>query len=85
MKTVQDYMNDPRILNDPGLMAAPEELREIHAIRLKQHDETVGMSAVEKSAYYRQKAEALFDGTGTAPEIVNYAGQGKLKPRQPVA
>jgi hypothetical protein len=31
MKTVQDYMNDPRILNDPGLMAAPEELREIHA------------------------------------------------------
>jgi hypothetical protein len=24
MKTVQDYMNDPRILNDPGLMAAPE-------------------------------------------------------------
>jgi hypothetical protein len=26
MKTVQDYMNDPRILNDPGLMAAPEEM-----------------------------------------------------------
>jgi hypothetical protein len=84
MKTVQDYMNDPRILNDPGLMAAPEELREIHAIRLKQYDETVGMSAAEKSAYYRQKAAALFAGTETAPEIVNYAGQGKLKPRQPV-
>jgi hypothetical protein len=84
MKTVQDYMNDPRILNDPGLMTAPEELREIHAIRLKQHDETAGMSAAEKSAYYRQKAAALFAGTGTAPEIVNYAGQGKLKPRQPV-
>jgi hypothetical protein len=84
MKTVQDYMNDPRILNDPGLMAAPEEMREIHAIRLKQHDETADMSAAEKSIYYRQKAVALFAGTGTAPEIVNYAGQGKLKPRQPV-
>jgi hypothetical protein len=34
MKTVQDYMNDPRILNDPGLMAAPEELRIIHAVDL---------------------------------------------------
>jgi hypothetical protein len=34
MKTAQDYMNDPGILNDPELMAAPEELREIHAIRL---------------------------------------------------
>jgi hypothetical protein len=85
MKTVQDYMNDPRILNDPGLMAAPEELREIHAIRLKQHDETAGMSVAEKSAYYRQKAAALFAGTGTAPEIVNFPGQGKLKPRQPIA
>jgi hypothetical protein len=84
MKTVQDYMNDPRILNDPGLMSAPEELREIHAIRLKQYDETAGMSAAEKSAYYRQKAAALFARTGTAPEIVNYAGQSKLKPRQPV-
>jgi hypothetical protein len=85
MKTVQDYINDPRILNDPGLMAAPEELRKIHAIRLKQYDETAGMSVAEKSAYYRQKAAALFTGTGTTPEIVNYAGQGKLKPRQPVA
>jgi hypothetical protein len=84
MKTVQEYMNDPRILNDPELMAAPEDLREIHAIRLKQYDETAGMSAAEKSAYYRQKAAALFAGTGTTPEIVNYAGQGKLKPRQPV-
>jgi hypothetical protein len=74
MKTVQDYMNDPRILNDPRLMAAPEELKEIHAIRLKQHDEMAGMSMAEKSVYYRQKAAALFAGTGTAPEIVNYAG-----------
>jgi hypothetical protein len=81
MKTVQDYLTDPRILNDPGLMAGPEELREIHAIRLKQYDETMGMTMTEKNAYYRQKAAALFAGTGIVPEIVNYAGQGKLKPR----
>jgi hypothetical protein len=42
------------------------------------------MSVAEKNAYYRQKAATLFAGTGAAPEIVNYAGQGKLKPRQPV-
>jgi hypothetical protein len=84
VRTIQEYMNDPRILNDSGLMAAPEELREIHAIRLKQHDETADMSAAEKSAYYRRKAAALFAGTGTSPEIVSYAGRGRLKPRRPV-
>jgi hypothetical protein len=84
MKTAQEYMNDPRITNDPGLMDTPEELREIHAIRLKQHDETAGMTVAEKTAYYRQKAAALFAGTGIAPEYVNLSGQGKLKPRQPV-
>jgi hypothetical protein len=42
------------------------------------------MTIAEKSAYYRQKAAALFAGTGTTPEIVNLSGQGKLKPRQPV-
>jgi hypothetical protein len=66
-------------------MAAPEELREIHAIRLKKYDETAGMSVAGKSAYYRQKAASLFAGTGTVPEIVDYAGRGKLKPRRPAA
>jgi hypothetical protein len=80
MKTVQDYMNDPRILNDPGLMAGPEEVREIHAIRLKQHDETSGMTAAEEADYYTRKAAALFADAGTAPTFVNFAGQGKLKP-----
>ncbi|GHV78735.1 hypothetical protein AGMMS49944_05260 [Spirochaetia bacterium] len=81
MKTVQDYMNDPRILNDAGLMAAPEEIREVHAIRLKHHDETDGMTAAAEADYYARKAAALFAGTGKVLEFVSFAGQGKLKPR----
>jgi hypothetical protein len=40
MKSVQDYMNDPRITGDPEMMKAPKTIREIHAIRLKHQDET---------------------------------------------
>jgi hypothetical protein len=85
MKTVQDYMNDPRILNDAGLMAGPEEIREVHAIRLKHHDETAGMTAADEADYYTRKAAALFADTGKVPEFVNFAGQGKLKPGAAVA
>jgi hypothetical protein len=49
MKTVQEYMNDPRITGDPGLMKGPEEIRTIHAIRLKQQDETIDENAVLSS------------------------------------
>jgi hypothetical protein len=55
MKTVQEYMHDPRITNDPGLMAASEELRIIHAARLRLQDETTGMTTVERSAYLKKK------------------------------
>jgi hypothetical protein len=85
MKTVQDYMNDPRILNDPGLIAAPEEIRIIHAIRLKQYDEMAGMSFEEKTAFHQKRTDAMFASLGLPlPEYVNLSGQGKLKPRQPV-
>jgi hypothetical protein len=85
MKTVQDYLSDPRILNDPGLMSAPEEIRTIHAIRLKQHDETVGMSFEEQAAFHRKRADAMIASLGLPlPEYVNLSGQGKLKPCQPV-
>jgi hypothetical protein len=84
MKTVQEYMTDPRILNDPGLMAAPEEIREIHAIRLKHQDETAGMTGAEEADYYVRKAAALFADTGSIPPFVSFAGQGKLKPRAAV-
>jgi hypothetical protein len=85
MKTMQDYMNDPRILNDKGLMDGPEEIRIIHAARLRLQDETAGMTTAERSAYLRKKTEAAFAQYGLPPpEFVDFAGQGKLKPRQPV-
>jgi hypothetical protein len=49
-KTLEDYMNDPDIINEP--MA----LREIHAIRLKIHDERKGMSIAEYNAIVRERA-----------------------------
>jgi exopolysaccharide biosynthesis predicted pyruvyltransferase EpsI len=33
MKTVAEYMNDPRILKDPDMVGALEPIRELHAIR----------------------------------------------------
>ena len=49
-KTLDDYMNDPEIINEPAA------LREVHAIRLKIYDETKKMTTVEKTEYYRKKA-----------------------------
>jgi hypothetical protein len=80
MKTVQDYLNDPRITGDPGLMSSPEEIRTIHAIRLKQQDEMKGMSYEEKAAFHREKTDAMFTNLGLPPpQYVNMTGQGKLK------
>ena len=73
MKTVKDYMNDPRILNDRGVMEAPRCIREIHAIRLKIQDETAGMTPAERIEYYNKKSAAFL------------SGQCNLKPRQPLA
>ena len=79
MKTVQEYMNDPRMLNDPGMAGALEPVKEIHAIRLMIQDETAGMNAAEKAAYHKQGAEALFASLGLPPpKYVNLSGQGKL-------
>jgi hypothetical protein len=85
MKTIQDYLTDPRMLNDPDMAAALEPVKEIHAARLMIQDETAGMTAAEKAAYHKRNAAALFAGLGLPlPEYVNLSGQGRLKPRQPV-
>jgi hypothetical protein len=57
--TVKDYMNDPRILNDRGVMEAPRCIREIHAIRLKIQDETGVMMPEELDDYYRKSREQV--------------------------
>jgi hypothetical protein len=58
---------------------ALEPIKEIHAARLMQQDETAGMSPAEKRDYLNKKAEAM-----GFPLCYDLAGQGKLKPRQPV-
>ncbi|MDR0624059.1 MAG: hypothetical protein LBG10_06465 [Treponema sp.] len=80
MKTVQEYMNDPRITNDPEMMAALEPIREIHAIRLKHQDETAGMSPEEIAEYYNKKSAAFLARSGLSL-CYNLAGQGRLPAR----
>jgi hypothetical protein len=40
MKTVQDYTNDPRLLNDPGMAEALESVREIYCF---SHGNNIGV------------------------------------------
>ncbi|MDR3243673.1 MAG: hypothetical protein LBT79_02870 [Elusimicrobiota bacterium] len=44
-KTMEEYMNDPDIINEPMY------LREIHAIRFMIQDELEGMSFQERADY----------------------------------
>ena len=82
MKTVADYMNDPRILNDPAMAGALEPIRKIHAIRLKIQDESAGLTVEEKAALFNKNAAEFFASLGLPPpKYVNLSGQGKLKPR----
>jgi hypothetical protein len=82
MKTVDDYMNDPRIVNDPAMMEELEPIRKIHAIRLKMQDETAGMAPAEKATLHKRNTDAFFASLGLPPpQYVNLTGQGKLKPR----
>jgi len=50
-KTLDDYMNDPEVVNEPM------PLREIHAIRLMIHDETKSMTPAEHTAYFNKAGE----------------------------
>jgi hypothetical protein len=50
MKTIDDYLKDPDIADEP------QALREVHAIRFKIHDERRGMTAAEYNAIVRQRA-----------------------------
>jgi hypothetical protein len=49
-KTIDDYLNDPALADEPAA------LREIHAIRLKLHDERKGMTSAEYNAIVHQRA-----------------------------
>jgi hypothetical protein len=81
MKTIDDYMNDPRILEEPE---TDEPIKKIHAARLMLHDETAGMSVEEKVAFINAKGRETLARLGLSPKFVNLSGQGKLKPRTAV-
>jgi len=81
MKTIADYMNDPRLLNDPEMAGALDSIREIHAVRLMLQDETAGMSTAEKVAYINARGKETLAMLGLTPKIANLSGQGKLKPK----
>ena len=53
-KTLNDYLNDPDLVDEPSA------LREVHAARLMIQDETKGMTAEERTAYYHEAAKRFF-------------------------
>jgi hypothetical protein len=81
MKTIDDYMNDPRLLEEPEM---DEPVRKIHAARLMLQDETTGMSGAEKAAFINTRSRETLARLGLSPKIANLSGKGKLKPRLPV-
>jgi hypothetical protein len=82
-KTVKEYMNDPRILDDPDMQDVPECIREIHAIRLKHQDETAGMTPEEHADYVNKKAAAFLARSGIKPHYADFTEQGRVS--QPMA
>jgi hypothetical protein len=84
MKTVQDYLNDPRLLNDPFMDEdTPEPIKELRAIRLKIQDETEGMSPKEHVEYFNKRGREILEKAGIKAEFINRAGQGKRIYKKP--
>jgi hypothetical protein len=68
MKTIDDYLKDPSLVNEPAT------LREVHAARLKIQYETRNMTAEEKKACYHDGAAAFFAGFGITPKYADFSG-----------
>ena len=64
-KTFDDYLNDPRIKNEPM------GLRITHAMRFKVQDETEGMTASERTSYYHEGTKAAFSRLGIIPKYTS--------------
>ena len=64
-KTIDDYLNDPEIANEPTA------LKEVHAARFMIQDETKNMTAEERTAYYNKSAKAFFSRLGITPKYIN--------------
>ena len=64
-KTFEEYLNDPRIKDEPM------GLRITHAMRFKVQDETTGMTPAEEAAYYREGTLAAFARLGITPKYTS--------------
>ena len=64
MRTFEDYMETPEIINEPLY------LREVHAARLKIQDETKNMSSEEWLNYWKQKEEEMIKEFGLEKNLV---------------
>ncbi|MHB9296073.1 hypothetical protein PilKf_01827 [Pillotina sp. SPG140] len=74
MKTVQEYMNDPRITEDPAMKDSLDLIKEVHAIRLKVQDENKGISAAERNR--RAKMSLASHGITFCQDL---SGMGKIR------
>ena len=77
MKTIKDYMNDPRMLNDPGMADALEPVKEIHAIRLKIQDETADMTVEERIKFINNRARESLSKRGLSFKMNHEKKAGK--------
>jgi hypothetical protein len=75
MKTVKDYLKDPRIINDPNMTNAINPIKEIQAIRLKIHDEKVRLGEIE----YNKRLEVSLEEKGITL-CRDLAGKGRITP-----
>jgi hypothetical protein len=64
-KTIEDYLNDPDIANEPIA------LKEVHAARFMIQDETRGMTKEERTTYYNENAKAFFSRLGITPKYIS--------------
>ncbi|MDR2900207.1 MAG: hypothetical protein LBV20_01625 [Treponema sp.] len=64
-KTFDDYLNDPRIKDEPM------GLRITHAARFKVQDETKNMTTAEHTAYFNEKAKTVFARLGITPKYTS--------------
>ena len=84
MKTIKDYMNDPRMLNDPGMAEALEPVKEIHAIRLKIQDETSNMTMEERIKFINSRSRESLSKRGLISRILSHTNQEEAKQQEAV-
>ncbi|MHC6202653.1 hypothetical protein ACYULU_05600 [Breznakiellaceae bacterium SP9] len=64
MRTLQDYMDTPEIAGEPLY------LREVHAARLKIHDETRDLAPAEWLDYWKQREQELIKEYDIVPVTI---------------